>query len=138
MRDRAAVFGDEVGEEKPALPTGKALVTDDGAVGLQRDATEQENLQLRPPCRPFALILPRFRVGIVASPRRVVDKVIQCDCGFEARAGTEDGLVDAVRRHAWEAHRMALSDEEALVLALRAELEAPAATQNNPISEEGT
>jgi len=33
---------------------------------------------------------------------------------------------------------MALSEEEALVLALRAQLEAPAATQNNPISEEGT
>ena len=67
-----------------------------------------------------------------------MDKVIQCDCGFEARAGNEDGLVNAVRRHAWDAHRMALSDEEALVLALRAELEPQAATQNNPTSEEGT
>ncbi|TML18060.1 MAG: DUF1059 domain-containing protein [Actinobacteria bacterium] len=63
---------------------------------------------------------------------------LQCDCGFEARAGSESGLADAVRRHAWEAHRMALSEEEALVLTLRAQLEAPAATQNNPISEEGT
>jgi hypothetical protein len=33
---------------------------------------------------------------------------------------------------------MALSDEEALVLFLRAELEAPAATRNNPSSEERT
>ena len=138
MRDRAAVFGDEVGEEKPALPTGKALVTDGGAVGLQRDATKQENLQLQPPCRSFAWILPLFRARFLASARGVVDKMLQCDCGFEARAGSESGLADAVRRHAWEAHRMALSDEEALVLALRAELEAPAATQNNPISEEGT
>ena len=138
MRDRAAVFGDEVGEKKPALPTGKALVTDDGVVGLQRDATKQENLQLQPPCRPLVEILPRFRDRFIASPRRVVDKVLQCDCGFEARAGSESGLADAVRRHAWEAHRMALSEEEALVLALRAQLEAPAATQNNPISEEGT
>ena len=33
---------------------------------------------------------------------------------------------------------MALSEEEALVLALRAHLEAPATARNDPISEEGT
>jgi Protein of unknown function (DUF1059) len=67
-----------------------------------------------------------------------VDKVLQCDCGFEARAGSESSLADAVRRHAWEVHRMALSEEEALVLALRTHPEAPAATPNNPVSKEGT
>jgi hypothetical protein len=46
-----------------------------------------------------------------------VDKVIHCDCGFDARAEHEDGLVAEVRRHAWEAHGMALSDDEALQLA---------------------
>jgi hypothetical protein len=51
-----------------------------------------------------------------------VDKVLRCDCGFEARAADEDGLVRKVRRHAREAHGMALSDDEALLLTFRAEL----------------
>ncbi len=53
-----------------------------------------------------------------------IEKVLQCDCGFEARAEHEDGLVAEVRRHAWEAHGMALSPDEALLLACRAELAA--------------
>jgi hypothetical protein len=52
-----------------------------------------------------------------------VDKVLQCDCGFEARAADEDGLVAEVQRHAREAHGMALSHDEALLLAFRAELD---------------
>jgi Protein of unknown function (DUF1059) len=59
-----------------------------------------------------------------------VDKALQCECGFEARADDEDGLVEAVRRHAWEAHQMALSREEALLLAFRTELNAPSTTRN--------
>jgi hypothetical protein len=51
-----------------------------------------------------------------------VDKVLHCDCGFEARAGDTDGLVAEVRRHASEAHGMPLSHKEALLLAFRAEL----------------
>jgi Protein of unknown function (DUF1059) len=51
-----------------------------------------------------------------------MDKVLHCDCGFEARAEDEDGLVAEVRRHAQEAHGMALSHDEALLLAFRAEL----------------
>jgi hypothetical protein len=62
-----------------------------------------------------------------------VDKVIHCDCGFDARAEHEDGLVAEVQRHAWEAHGMALSDDEALLLAFRAELDVPAPCK--PISE---
>jgi hypothetical protein len=52
-----------------------------------------------------------------------MEKVLQCDCGFEARADHEDGLVAEVRRHAWEAHGMALSPDLALLLAFRAELD---------------
>jgi Protein of unknown function (DUF1059) len=52
-----------------------------------------------------------------------VDKVLHCDCGFEARAAHEDGLVAEVQRHAWEAHGMPLSRNEALLLAFRAELD---------------
>ena len=56
--------------------------------------------------------------------------MLRCDCGFQARAAREDDLVAAVRRHAWEAHGMALSHDEALVLAFRAEFddEAPTTT----------
>ena len=50
--------------------------------------------------------------------------VITCECGFEARAGDEEGLVAAVRRHAATAHRMPLSYEEALLLVFHAELAA--------------
>jgi Protein of unknown function (DUF1059) len=52
-----------------------------------------------------------------------VDKVLHCHCGFEARATDEDDLVAEVQRHAWEAHGMALTDEEALLLAFRAQLD---------------
>jgi len=48
--------------------------------------------------------------------------VLKCDCGFEARAADEEALVAEVQRHAREAHGMALSHDEALVLAFRAEL----------------
>ncbi len=50
--------------------------------------------------------------------------MLHCDCGFEARATDEDGLVAEVRRHALEAHGMALSHDEALQLAFRAQLDA--------------
>jgi len=53
-----------------------------------------------------------------------MDSVLSCDCGFEARAADAEGLVDEVRRHAREAHGMELSDDEALLLASRAELDA--------------
>ena len=52
-----------------------------------------------------------------------MDKVVRCDCGFEARAADEEALVAEVRRHARDVHGMALSHDEALLLAFRAELE---------------
>jgi Protein of unknown function (DUF1059) len=55
-----------------------------------------------------------------------VDKVIHCHCGFDARAEHEDELVAEIQRHASEAHSMALSHDEALLLAFRAELDATA------------
>jgi hypothetical protein len=51
-----------------------------------------------------------------------MDKVLHCDCGFEARAEDEERLVAEVQRHAREAHGMALSHDEALLLAFHAEL----------------
>jgi Protein of unknown function (DUF1059) len=51
-----------------------------------------------------------------------MERVLQCDCGFEARAEDESDLVAQVQRHAVEAHGMALSSEQALLLAFRAQL----------------
>ena len=63
-----------------------------------------------------------------------IEKVLQCDCGFEARAEHEDGLVAEVRRHAWEAHSMALSPDQALLLASRAESDARSPSRK-PVGE---
>ena len=52
-----------------------------------------------------------------------MEKVLHCHCGFEVRAEDEDELVAGVRRHARNAHGMALSHDEALLLAFRAELD---------------
>lgn len=51
-----------------------------------------------------------------------MDKVLHCDCGFVARAADEEALVAEVERHAREAHGMALSHDDALLLAFQAEL----------------
>ena len=66
-----------------------------------------------------------------------MDKALYCDCGFEARAQHEDDLVAEVRRHAQEAHGMALSHEEALLLAFRAELngEVPTTIPHDPTTQ---
>jgi hypothetical protein len=68
-----------------------------------------------------------------------VEKVLKCDCGFEARAQDEEELVEAVRRHARDAHGMALSPDEAVFLAFRAELDSRAflaISLHSPVREE--
>ena len=57
-----------------------------------------------------------------------VGTVITCECGFEALAADEEGLVAEVRRHAAESHCMPLSHEDALLLVFRAELAAQLTT----------
>ena len=57
-----------------------------------------------------------------------MDRELHCHCGFEARAAGEIGLVAEVQRHAWEAHGMALTAEEALLLAFRAQLDSEGPT----------
>ena len=52
-----------------------------------------------------------------------MDKVLHCNCGFQAQAQAEDALVAEVRRHAWEAHGMALTRDDALLIIARAEPE---------------
>ena len=51
-----------------------------------------------------------------------MDKTLTCDCGFVARATDGLGLASEVRRHAWEAHGMSLSHDEAVLLLFHAEL----------------
>jgi hypothetical protein len=63
-----------------------------------------------------------------------VEAVITCECGFEARAADEQGLLDEVRRHAAEAHCMPLSHEEALLLVFHAELAAQPTTAREEAS----
>ena len=50
------------------------------------------------------------------------DKIIRCDCGYRLRARTEQRQVAEVRRHAWTAHGISFSTEEALAVLLRLEL----------------
>lgn len=68
-----------------------------------------------------------------------MDKTLTCDCGFEARAGDDDRLAAAVQRHAWQAHGMALSDVDALLVVFRGELTrlptTPPTTQTEPKEE---
>jgi predicted small metal-binding protein len=45
------------------------------------------------------------------------DKALRCDCGFEVRACDDEALVEAIRRHAWEAHGIDFSVELALDVA---------------------
>ena len=53
-----------------------------------------------------------------------MDKTLTCDCGFIAQAPDGVGLATEVLRHAWEAHGMPLSHDEALRLLFQAELAA--------------
>jgi predicted small metal-binding protein len=64
-------------------------------------------------------------------------KALYCDCGFEVRAEDDDAFVDAIRRHAREAHGIDFSVELALDVARRAELvPASETTFNRGIGEE--
>jgi predicted small metal-binding protein len=66
-----------------------------------------------------------------------VGAVITCECGFEARAADEEGLIAEVRRHAAEAHCMPLSHEEALLLVFHAELAAQPTTPRETTDHRG-
>jgi predicted small metal-binding protein len=50
------------------------------------------------------------------------DKALRCDCGYEVRAHDEAACLDAVKRHASEAHGIDLPVELALDLVRRAGL----------------
>jgi hypothetical protein len=122
------------------LSPGEPGLVDSDAVDLDGDATREENLHfhllnglLLRSCRDLKALF-------LASPRGIVDRMLQCDCGFKACAEHEDELVAEVQRHAWEAHGMALSRDEALLLAFRVQLGAlPTISRQtaNPPDQEG-
>jgi predicted small metal-binding protein len=56
-------------------------------------------------------------------------KALYCDCGYEVRADDDDAFVEAIRRHAQEAHGIDFTVELALDVARRAEL-VPASEHN--------
>jgi predicted small metal-binding protein len=58
-----------------------------------------------------------------------VERVLRCDCGFEARADSDDELAAEVRRHAREAHGMRLTRVEAQELVARAAIPRRTATR---------
>jgi predicted small metal-binding protein len=49
-------------------------------------------------------------------------KRLRCDCGYLVVAEDEPALVAEIKRHAWDAHGIAFSKEEALTVVLRFEL----------------
>jgi hypothetical protein len=51
------------------------------------------------------------------------EKALRCDCGYRLQARTEERQVAEVRRHAWGAHGISFSVEEALAVLLRLELD---------------
>jgi predicted small metal-binding protein len=60
-------------------------------------------------------------------------KALFCDCGYEVRADDDDAFVEAIRRHAREAHGIDFSVDLARDVARSAEL-VPAGEHN--LSEE--
>ncbi len=66
------------------------------------------------------------------------DKIIRCDCGYLVRARAEEPQVAEVRRHAWEAHGISFSTEEALLVLLRRELDVDGGSQADPAAAEDT
>jgi predicted small metal-binding protein len=62
-------------------------------------------------------------------------KVLRCDCGFEVVAETDEELAVGIRRHALEAHRMQFTAEDALLVALRAEIDGLSASDDNEREE---
>ena len=56
------------------------------------------------------------------------DKVLSCECGYEVTATDEAELVEEIRRHARDAHGIAFSVEDALLVVFRSELELCRAT----------
>jgi predicted small metal-binding protein len=51
------------------------------------------------------------------------DKALRCDCGYEVTGGDEAALLEDIRQHARDAHGIAFSVEDALLVVLRSQLD---------------
>ena len=51
------------------------------------------------------------------------DNVLRCECGYQVSGNDEADLVEAIRRHARNAHGIAFSVEDALLVAFRSQLD---------------
>jgi hypothetical protein len=63
------------------------------------------------------------------------DNAPRCDCGYRLRSRSEEDQVAEIRRHGLEAHGIAFSIEEALVVLLRSQLESSEASPLNARKE---
>ena len=108
------------------MTSGKALLVGNGAAArLDPHVVRQRNpygqhSSLPASCRRLAVLLPAARSIGCAMPD---DKALRCDCGYEVTAADEAGRVEEIRVHAREAHGIAFSVEDALLVVLRSELE---------------
>jgi uncharacterized protein DUF1059 len=64
------------------------------------------------------------------------DKALRCDCGYEVQAPDEAARVDAVRRHAREAHGIEFSIALALDVVRRAEVTSTSEHKPTQLAEE--
>lgn len=62
-------------------------------------------------------------------------KAPRCDCGYRLMAQAEEEQVAEIRQHALEAHGIAFSAEEALIVLLRSELESSGESLPNTAKE---
>jgi Protein of unknown function (DUF1059) len=60
------------------------------------------------------------------------DNVLRCECGYQVSGNDEGDLVEAIRRHARSAHRIAFSVEDALLVVFRSQLD----LSREPLTEE--
>jgi predicted small metal-binding protein len=81
-------------------------------------------------CRPLAhlpracrrLAVPLFAARSIGDAM-LDDTVLSCECGYEVAASDEAELIEEIRGHARDAHGIAFSIEDALLVILRSELE---------------
>jgi predicted small metal-binding protein len=63
------------------------------------------------------------------------DKGLRCDCGYQVTAPDETTQVEEIRLHAREAHGIAFSVEDALVVLLRSQLDLSRAPEETSVSD---
>ena len=64
------------------------------------------------------------------------DKVLCSDCGHEVTGDGEAELLEAIRRHARDAHGVVFSVEEALLVVLRSQLGLSPEPANEPVQQQ--